>query len=114
MRDILCLFHAINFCLGLSDCGGEGGGKGEGKDQINPRISHHQPKFSCSRILDSFCIGLQVNSKTKVIAFICVCSIKDIIGYDCDDVLANNDIIGPDIIHPADSNILLPMKNYCE
>ena len=41
-------------------------------------------------------------------------SVKDIIGYDVDVVLAHGGELGRDLIHPADSKIIPPMKNYCE
>ena len=42
------------------------------------------------------------------------CRIKDIIGYSADELFTGNGKIGVEFLHPAFSNIVEPMKNYCE
>ena len=57
----------------------------------------------------------KVKITSLYILLLCVlCRVKEIIGYSVDEIIAGNGNIGADLLHPAYSNILAPMKNYCE
>ena len=42
------------------------------------------------------------------------CRIKEFVGFSADELIASNENIGVDLLHPAYSNLIAPMKNYCE
>ena len=52
----------------------------------------------------------------KVWAYLCVfsyCSIKDVVGYDPEVMLAADVNVG-DFLHPSDQGVILPMRNFCK